>query len=115
MQVHCAELYRCDSYYNVIIRIHTTVWETWEHPRGNFKGPQLDKILEKGLASFPRLSTVDVEALVDFYDSFHKTALLYLLPVVPFDCISIKMGFEALCPPGLGLPKYAAIAAVMME
>ena len=101
--------------YNDIIRIHTTVWETWEHPRGNYKGPQLDKILEKGLASFPRLSTVEVEASVDFYDSFQKTALLYLLPVVPFDCISIKMGFEALCPPGLGLPKYAAIAAVMME
>jgi len=101
--------------YNDIIRIHTTVWEMWEHPRGNYKGPQLDKILEKGLASFPRLSTVEVEASVDFYDSFQKTALLYLLPVVPFDCISIKMGFEALCPPGLGLPKYAVIAAVMME
>ena len=101
--------------YNDIIRIHSTIWETWEHPRGNYKGPQLDKILEKGLASFPRLSTVDVEASVDFYDSFQKTALLYLLPVVPFDCISIKMGFEALCPPGLGLHKYAAIAAVMME
>ncbi len=101
--------------YNDIIWIHTTIWETWEHPCGNYKGPQLDKILEEGLASFPRFSTVDVEASVDFYDSFQKTALLYLLPVVPFDCISIKMGFEALCPPGLGLPKYAAIAAVMME
>jgi len=79
----------------------------WEHPCGNYKGPQLDKILEEGLASFPRLSTVDVEASVDFYDSFHKTALLYLLPVVPFDCISIKMGFEALCPPGPGAPQVS--------
>jgi len=50
--------------YNDIIRIHNTVWETWEHPRGNYKGPQLDKILEKGLASFPWLSTRDVEASV---------------------------------------------------
>jgi hypothetical protein len=101
--------------YNDIIHVHTHVWESWEHPRGHSRGPQLDKILKKGLASFPRLATVDVESSVEFYDNFHKAALLYLLPVVPFDCISIKMGFEALCPPGLGLPKYAAIAGVLME
>ena len=53
--------------------------------------------------------------MVEFYDNFHKTALIYLLPVVPFDCVSIKMGFEALCPPGLGLPRYTAIARVLME
>jgi hypothetical protein len=41
--------------------------------------------------------------------------MIYLLPVMPFDCISIKMGFEALCPPGLGLPWYATIAWVLME
>ena len=32
-----------------------------------------------------------------------------------FDCISIKMGFEALCLPGLGLPCYAQIAHALME
>ena len=53
--------------------------------------------------------------MVKFYDNFHKTVLIYLLPVVPFDCVGIEMGFEALCPPGLGLPKYAAIARVLME
>ena len=53
--------------------------------------------------------------MVEFYDSFHKTAVIYLLPVVPFDCVSIKMGFEALCPPGLGIPRYATIARVLME
>ena len=53
--------------------------------------------------------------MVEFYDNFHKTALIYLLPVVPFDCVSIKMGFEALCPPGLGLPRYTVIARVLME
>jgi hypothetical protein len=36
--------------------------------------------------------------------------MIFLLPVMPFDCISIKMGFEALCPPGLGVNKYAVIA-----
>jgi hypothetical protein len=53
--------------------------------------------------------------MVEFYDAFHKTALIYLLPVTPFDCISIKMGFEALCPPGLGIPRYAQISRVLME
>jgi hypothetical protein len=32
-----------------------------------------------------------------------------------FNCISIKMGFEALCLPGLGLPCYAQIAHALME
>ncbi len=53
--------------------------------------------------------------MVEFYDAFQKTAIIYLLPVMPFDCISIKMGFEALCPPGLGIPWYAMISRVLME
>lgn len=119
--VHCCgytELNSTDVIlkYNDITWVHTHVWESWEeHPRGHTKGPQLDKILEKGLASFPRLASVGVESSVKFYDSFQKTALLYLLPVVLFDCISIKMVFEALCLLGLGLPKFASIAGVMME
>jgi hypothetical protein len=52
---------------------------------------------------------------VEVYDAFHKILFSYLLPVMPFDCISIKMGYEALCPPGLGLPCYAVIARVLME
>ena len=52
---------------------------------------------------------------MEFYDAFHKTAIIYLLPVMPFDCICIKMGFEALCPPGLGIPRYAMISRVLME
>ena len=101
--------------YNDIIDVHAKTCESWEHPRGHYKGPQLERILEKGLGSFPRLTSMSVTATVEFYDAFHKTTLLYLLPVMPFDCICIKMGFEALCPPGLGLPWYAAIAQVLME
>jgi len=90
--------------YTDIIDVHTKTLENWDH-----------RILEKGLSAFPRLTASDMKASVEFYDAFHKTALLYLLPVMPFDCISIKMGFEALCPPGLGLPRYAMIARVLME
>jgi hypothetical protein len=71
--------------------------------------------LEKGLATFLLLASLDVESVVEFYDIFHKTLLIYLLPVMLFDCISITMGYKALCPPDLGLRWYSAIARVMME
>jgi hypothetical protein len=101
--------------YNDIIEVHSRTCKNWEHPRGHYKGPQLERILEKGIGSFPRLSKLNVEHTVEFYDAFHKTAIIYLLPVMPFDCICIKMGFEALCPPGLGIPWHAMILRVLME
>ncbi len=67
------------------------------------------------MLSFPRLEALNVDAAVAFYDDFQKTSMIYLLLVMPFDCICIKMGFEALCPPGLGLPHYAMITWVLME
>ncbi len=75
----------------------------------------MDQIVEKGLLSFPHFERLTVKAAVEFYVNFHKTLMLYLLPVMPFDCINIKMGFEALCPPGLGLPRYVLIARALME
>ncbi len=101
--------------YNDVIHLHDYVLENWEHPRGYFKGPHLERILEKGLQSFPCLILIDVKSSVEFYNAFHKTSFLYLLLVMPFDCISIKMGYDALCPPDLGLPRYAMIAWVLME
>ncbi len=101
--------------YNKIIHLHTEVLAHWEHPRQYYSGPQVDRILDKGISLFPRLTMLTVDATVEFYDNLHKTSLIYLLPVLPFDCISIKMGFKALCPPGLGLPGYAIIARVLME
>ena len=101
--------------YNDIIHLHETTLEHWDLPRGHYKGPQLEPIMEKGLGSFPRLMRLEVAPLVEFYDNFQKTAVIYLLPVVPFDCVSIKMGFEALCPPGLGLPRYATIARLLLD
>jgi hypothetical protein len=56
-----------------------------------------------------------VQSSIEFYNEFQKISAAYLLPIVPFDCISIRMGFEAICPPGLGIPKYAAIARVLVE
>jgi hypothetical protein len=101
--------------YNDIIHLHDYVLENWEHPRGYFKGPQLEKILETGLQSFPHLVLFDIKSTVEFYNAFHETSFLYLLQVMPFDCISIKMGYKVLYLPGLDLPRYAMISWVLME
>jgi hypothetical protein len=53
--------------------------------------------------------------MVEFYNMFQKTSMIYLMALMPFDCISIEMGFEALCLLGMGLPQYSAIALVLME
>jgi hypothetical protein len=34
---------------------------------------------------------------------------------MPFDAVNLKLGFEGLCPPGLGIDRYASIAAAIME
>jgi hypothetical protein len=101
--------------YNDIIYLHAEVLDRWEHPHGLSRGPQINRILEKGLPTFPCLTRLMVSNRVEFYNAFQKTSAIYLLPVMPFDCISLRMGFEALCPPGLGMQRYATIARVLME
>jgi hypothetical protein len=81
--------------YNEIINLHDYVLENWEHPRGYFKAPQLERIIEKDLQSFPCLVFFDVDVTLEFYNALHKTSFLYLLLEMPFDCISIKMGYKA--------------------
>jgi hypothetical protein len=85
--------------YNDIIHLHAEVLDCWENPCVLSKGPQINPILEKGLSTFPRLTFLTVSDTVEFYDTFQKTSAIYLLPVMPFNCISLRMGFEALCPP----------------
>ena len=91
------------------------VVDTWENRRTQQCGPSVDRILEKGLPVFPKLDSLDVSAPVNFYDKLQKTSALFLLPLMLFDAINLNMGFEGLCPPGLGLPQYAEIAGVLME
>jgi hypothetical protein len=84
--------------YNDIIEVHSRTCNNWEHPHGHYKGPQLERILEKCLGSFPHLSKLEVEPTVEFYDAFHKMAIIYLLPVMPFDCICIKWALKPFVP-----------------
>ena len=69
----------------------------------------------KAMTLFQKLNGVTMADLVQFYDNFQKTGSLYLLPVMPFDAVNLTLGFEGLCPPGLGVDRYASIAAAIME
>jgi hypothetical protein len=98
-----------------IILLHKSVYKHWVNPCTQYEGPQLDCILEKGIPTFPWLSTINVESVVEFYKKLQKTRSVYMLPIMLFDSVSICMGFKALCPLGLGTPKYAAIARVLLK
>ena len=71
--------------------------------------------MKKAMTLFQKLNGVTMADLVHFYDNFQKTGSVYLLPVMPFDAVNLKLRFEGLCPPGLGVNRYASIAAAIME
>jgi hypothetical protein len=102
-------------YCNDIILLHRRVMDAWDNRRTQQSEPSVDRILEKGLPVFPKLDTLEVSATVDFYDKLHKSSALFLLPLMLFDAINLNTGFEGLCPPELGLQRYAEIAGVFME
>jgi hypothetical protein len=86
---------------NEIFLVHESVLTNWVGC--HTVGPQINRILEKGLASLPRLQFLEVESAVEWYDTLQKTFMIYLVLITPLDCVMIKMGYEALCIPGTGL------------
>jgi hypothetical protein len=56
-----------------------------------------------------------VDDVVAFYDRLQEVALGYIIAIIPFDAIVLAHKFEGLCPPGLGLVKYAAMCKALME
>ena len=71
--------------------------------------------MEKAMPLFQKLKGITIADLVHFYDTFQKMDSVYHLPLMPFDAVSLRLRFEGLCPPGLGVDRYAVIAAVLME
>jgi len=101
------------SSYNKIILVHESVMTKWV---GRFTvGPQIDRILEKSLVSLPCLLSLEVESVVEWYNTIQKTLMIYLVPITPLDCVMIKMGYKALCIPGTGLTQYPVAARVLLE
>ena len=71
--------------------------------------------MEKAMPLFQNLEGITMADLIHFYETFQKRGSVYLLPLMPFDAVSLKLGFEGLCPPSLGVDRYASIAAALME
>ena len=101
--------------FQEIVNLHRVVVQTWTNTRTHFSGLVVEYILEKALPVFPHLQDLDVSGMVKFYDGLQKILMRYLLPLMPFDSISLAFGFEGLCPPGLGTVHYSAIAFAWMD
>ena len=101
--------------YNDIIFGHAKITELWYNGSSHTSGPQVDKIIQKSLSVFPCLESMKVDYVVNFYDRLQEVGLSYVLALLPFDAIVLSHGFEGLCPPGLGLAKYATMSKAIME
>ncbi len=97
------------------IQLHCKTLDGWVHTWTLQRGPLVERIVEKALPLFKKLDGITAAELVYFYDVFQKTASVYLQPFMPFDAISIKLGFEGLCPPGIGIYRYADVATALMD
>jgi hypothetical protein len=49
--------------------------------RTQHQGPSVERIMEKAMPLFQKLTGVTMADLVHFYDNFQKTGSIYLLPV----------------------------------
>ncbi len=56
-----------------------------------------------------------MDDVVAFYNHLQEVALGYIIAIIPFDAILLAHKFEGLCPPSLGLVKYAAMCKAIME
>jgi hypothetical protein len=101
--------------YNDIILAHRKIVELWYNAFSHTSGPQVDRIIQKSLSIFPRLESTKVEDVVNFYDRLQEAGLSYVIALLPFDAIVLAHGFEGLCPPGLGLVRYATMSKALME
>ena len=90
--------------YRDIIHLHRKMLEGWVNVCTQHSGPSVERIMEKAMPLFQKLIGIMMADLVHFYDTFQKTGSVYLLlRLMPFDAVSLKLGFEGLCPPGLGI------------
>ena len=101
--------------YRDIQLVHCKVLTGWENTRSGRSGPPIEYIVEKAVPHFPKLTSLDARAAVEFYDRLQKISAGYLLPLMPFDAIKLSFNFEGLCPPGLGTFRYGEIGSAMMD
>jgi len=101
--------------FNDIIMVHRKVRDLWHNSYAHTLGPQVSTILTKHIKVFPKLESLVVEEVVAFYDRLQEVGSNYLIALMPFDAIVLANRFEGLCPPGLGLLRYAAMSKALLE
>ncbi len=101
--------------YRDIMLLHCKTLEGWTNICTQQSGPSVERIIKKAMTLFEKLESITTTDLVHFYDTIQKMGSIYLLLFMPFDAANLKLGFEGLCPPGLGIDHYVAIAAALME
>jgi len=101
--------------FNDIIMVHRKVRDLWHNNYAHTMGPQVSTILSKHIKLFPKLDSLGMEEMVDFYDRLQEVGSNYVIALMPFDTIVLLNRFEGLCPPGLGLLRYAAMSKALME
>ena len=101
--------------FNDIIMVHRKVRDLWHNNYAHTMGPQVSTILTKHIKVFPKLDSLGVEEVVAFYDRLQEVGSNYLIALMPFDAIVLSNRFEGLCPPGLGLLRYAAMSKALLE
>ena len=101
--------------FNDIIMVHRRVRDLWHNNYAHTMGPQVSTILSKHIKVFPQLDSLGTEEMVAFYDRLQEVGSNYVIALIPFDAIVLSYRFEGLCPPGLGLLRYAAMSKALME
>ncbi len=101
--------------FNDIIMVHRKVRDLWHNNYAHTLGPQVSTILTKHIKVFPKLDSLVIEDVVAFYDRLQEVGSNYLIALMPFDAIVLSNRFEGLCPPGLGLLRYAAMSKALLE
>ena len=101
--------------FNDIVMVHRKVRELWHNTYAHTMGPQVSTILSKHIKVFPKLDSLGVEEVVAFYDHLNEVGSNYALALMSFDSIVLSNRFEGLCPPGLGLLRYAAMSKALLE
>ncbi len=57
----------------------------------------------KSLTVFPKLDTLGIDDVVNFYDCLQEGNMNCALAIMPFGGIVLSNCFKGLCPPGMGL------------
>ena len=95
-----------------IIMTHHLVRTNWISPTtGRKYGPNLIKLQSRDIITPMEDDTP--QSVYDFYSMLTSQLPNMNVPIVPFAAISLKLGKQGLCPPGLGTSMYLEMSRAL--